>query len=62
MCKATIDLISPGGVPVTLEVEKDDDQRTIIEIWIAPRRSASTLAAAAGPSPIWNPWDPVPPS
>ena len=32
MCKATIDLVSPGGVPVTLEVEKDDDQRTIIEI------------------------------
>ena len=32
MCKATIDLVSPGGVPVTLEVEKDDDQRTILEI------------------------------
>ena len=32
MCKATIDLVSPGGVPVTLEVNNDDEQRTIIEI------------------------------
>ncbi len=32
MCKVTIDLVSPGGVPVTLEVEKDDDQRTIVDI------------------------------
>lgn len=31
MCKATIDLISPNGVPVTLEVNKDDDQQTILE-------------------------------
>ncbi|MBK8048054.1 MAG: hypothetical protein IPK16_13525 [Anaerolineales bacterium] len=32
MCRVTIDLVSPGGVPVTLEVEKDDDQRTIVDI------------------------------
>ncbi len=32
MCKATIELVSPNGVPVTLEVGKDDDQRTIIEV------------------------------
>ncbi len=31
MCKATIDLVSPGGVPVTLEVNRDDDHQTIIE-------------------------------
>ncbi len=32
MCRATIDLVSPGGVPVTLEVTNDDDQQTILEI------------------------------
>jgi hypothetical protein len=32
MCKATIDFISPNGVPVTLEVNNEDEQRTIIEI------------------------------
>lgn len=30
MCKATIRLIAPSGVPVTLEVAKDDDQQDII--------------------------------
>ena len=30
MCKATIDLISPSGVPITLEVSNDDEQQTII--------------------------------
>jgi hypothetical protein len=30
MCKATIDLVSPSGVPVTLEVSNEDDQQTII--------------------------------
>ena len=32
MCKATIDFISPGGVPITLEVSAEDDQQTIIDI------------------------------
>lgn len=32
MCKATIDLISPSGVPVTLEVSHDDEQQTIVEM------------------------------
>jgi len=32
MCKVTIDLISPGGVPVTLDVDKADDHQTIIEL------------------------------
>ena len=30
MCKATLDLISPNGVPVTLEVNTEDDQQSII--------------------------------
>ena len=30
MCKATINLISPSGVPVTLEVGADDDQKEIV--------------------------------
>jgi hypothetical protein len=32
MCKVTIDLLSPAGVPVTLEVDKSDDHQTIIEL------------------------------
>ena len=32
MCKATIDLISPTGVPVTLEVTNDDEQHQILEL------------------------------
>ena len=32
MCRATIDLVSPNGVPVTLEVSHDDDHQTIVEI------------------------------
>lgn len=32
MCKVTIDLVSPSGVPVTLEVDKADDHQTIIEL------------------------------
>ena len=32
MCKVTIDLISPTGVPVTLEVNHGDDQQTIIDM------------------------------
>lgn len=32
MCKITIELISPNGVPVTLEVEKDDEHQTVIDI------------------------------
>ena len=30
MCKATIKLIAPSGVPVTLEVGADDDQKEIV--------------------------------
>ena len=29
MCKATIEMVSPQGIPVTLEVTNDDDQETI---------------------------------
>lgn len=32
MCKVKIDLVSPAGVPVTLEVDKTDDHQTIIEL------------------------------
>ena len=32
MCKATIALVSPGGVPVTLEVASEDDQKAIAEL------------------------------
>jgi hypothetical protein len=32
MCKATLDLLSPGGVPITLEVNNGDDQQTIIDM------------------------------
>ncbi|MBE2240928.1 MAG: hypothetical protein IAE81_24290 [Caldilineaceae bacterium] len=32
MCKITIDLVSPAGVPVTLQVDKTDDHQTIIEL------------------------------
>ena len=32
MCKITIDLVSPAGMPVTLEVDKTDDHQTIIEL------------------------------
>ena len=32
MCKVTLDLVSPGGVPVTLEVNNGDDQQTIIDM------------------------------
>ncbi len=32
MCRATIDLVSPNGVPVTLEVSHDDDYQTIVDI------------------------------
>ncbi len=32
MCKATIDFISPGGVPITLEVSAEDEHQTIIDI------------------------------
>lgn len=31
MCKTTIDLISPSGVPVTLEVCNDDELHVIVE-------------------------------
>jgi hypothetical protein len=31
MCTATIDLVSPGGVPMTLHVNADDDPQTIID-------------------------------
>ena len=31
MCHATLDLISPDGVPITLHVRKDDDQQTILD-------------------------------
>ena len=30
MCKATIDLISPNGVPVTLEVSTEDEPQSIL--------------------------------
>lgn len=33
MCKVTIDLVSPGGVPVTLEVDKTDEHQTIIDLF-----------------------------
>ena len=32
MCKATIQLTSPSGVPVTLQVNNGDDQQTIVEM------------------------------
>ena len=31
MCQATLDLISPNGVPVTLHVTHTDDQQTILD-------------------------------
>ena len=31
MCTATIDLISPSGMPITLHLGADDDQQTVIE-------------------------------
>ena len=31
MCKATIELISPHGVPVTLEVSKEDEPQAILQ-------------------------------
>ena len=30
MCQATLDLISPNGVPVTLHVTDADDQQTVL--------------------------------
>ncbi len=41
MCKATINLISPSGVPVTLEVAADDDKEKII----ATMERAATIGA-----------------
>lgn len=41
MCKATISLISPSGVPVTLEVSHDDDKEKII----ATMERAATIGA-----------------
>ena len=32
MCKATIELVSPGGVPVTVEVGNEDEQKAILEL------------------------------
>ena len=32
MCKATIELVSPDGVPITLHVTENDDQQAIIDI------------------------------
>ncbi len=59
MCKATIDLISPGGVPVTLEVSSSDEQKTIIEtldraekigVYFSARGWKFALAETTGPS------------
>lgn len=41
MCKATINLISPSGVPVTLEVAADDDREKIV----ATMERAATIGA-----------------
>ena len=32
MCKVKLDLVSPAGVPVTLEVNKTDNHQTIIDL------------------------------
>jgi len=32
VCTVKIDLVSPAGVPVTLEVDKTNDHQTIIEL------------------------------
>lgn len=32
MCKATIDLVSPNGVPVTIEVSAEDEPQAIIGV------------------------------
>jgi hypothetical protein len=32
MCKATLHLISPSGVPITLHIAEDDDQQSIFEM------------------------------
>jgi hypothetical protein len=34
MGKATIALVSPGGVPVTLEVASEDDQKAVAELLV----------------------------
>jgi hypothetical protein len=59
MCKATIDLVSPSGVPVTLEVSNTDDQQTLIGlleraekigVFFGNRSWSFAHAEATGPS------------
>lgn len=61
MCKATVKMVSPSGVPVTLEVSADDDQQVIVATltradaigayFLAHGWSAAhSEAAASGPS------------
>ena len=58
MCTATLDLISPSGVPVTLRVNHADDQQTILDtadraekigLFFAARGWALVQAEAQGP-------------
>lgn len=58
MCNATINLISPGGVPVALAVSADDDHEEIIATlkradrlgqWAAEKGWSFAEASAAGP-------------
>ncbi len=59
MCRATIDFISPAGVPITLQVSADDDQQTIVETlqraekigaYFSQRGWGFALAEPVGPS------------
>lgn len=59
MCTATIDLLSPNGVPVILHVSADDDQQTILDtleraekigLYFAARGWSFAHADSVGPS------------
>jgi hypothetical protein len=59
MCRATIDFISPAGVPITLQVGAEDDQQTIVETlqraekigaYFSQRGWSFALAEPVGPS------------
>ena len=59
MCNATLDLISPDGVPITLYIRKDDDPQTILDtlqraekigLYFSSRGWRFARAEATGPS------------
>lgn len=59
MCKATLQLVSPSGVPVTLEVGVDDGKEEILALldradkmggWMLAHGWSTAHAEAAGPS------------